>query len=67
MKHRNMFRKLKNVVRVLKIIISFVLTRPFGKVIHDLAQNYKGSLAVFDFRQLEKLATKSGKLENNNQ
>ena len=56
-----MFRKLKSVVRFLKIIISFVLTRPFGKVIHDWAQNYNGSLVVSDFRKLEKLATKSRK------
>ena len=40
-----------------------VLTRPFGKVIHDLAQNYNGSLAVSEFRKLEKLATKSRKAE----
>ena len=40
-----------------------MLTRPFGKVIHDLAQNYNGSLAVSEFRKLEKLATKSRKAE----
>ena len=33
LKHRNMFRKLKRVVVFLKIIVSFVVTRPFGKVL----------------------------------
>ena len=43
-----MSQKLKSIVVFLKIIVSFVLTRPFAKVIHDLTQNYNGSLAVSD-------------------
>ena len=51
------------VVVFLKMIVSFVLARPFGEVTHDLTQNYNGSLAAFDFCKLEKLATKLGKAE----
>ena len=34
LKHRKIFRKLKSVVVFLKIVVSFVLTRPFGKLIY---------------------------------
>ena len=34
-----MFRKLKSIVVFLKIIVSFVLTRPFGKFYFELKDN----------------------------
>ena len=38
-----------------------MLSRPFGKVIHDLARKYNGSLVISDLRKLEKLTTQSRK------
>jgi len=61
-----MFETSRHVPKTEKHCCAFtalVLSRPFGKVIHDLAQRYNGLLAVPDFRKLEKLATKSRKAE----
>ena len=47
----------------LKIVISFVLYRKFGNIIHDFARKYNGQFTVSDFRRLEKLQNKVRKAE----
>ena len=49
-----MSNKLKNVVLCIKILLQFVLLRPFGKLIHDIAHKYS-LVSVSDLRKLEKL------------
>ena len=58
-----MFQKFKSVIVFFKILVTLVLSRPFGKVIHDLARKYNGSLVTSDLRKLEKLTTQSRKAE----
>ena len=58
-----MFRKFKSVVVFFKILVTLVLSRPFGKVVHDLARKYNGSLVISDLRKLEKLTTQLRKAE----
>ena len=50
------------VVFFLKILSCFVLSRKFGKLIHDLAHKYQG-LNVSELRKFEKLHTKFKKAE----
>ena len=54
--------KLKSVVLFLKIFISLVLSRNFGNIIHDIAQNYI-DVNVSDLRKLEKLHIKRNKAQ----
>ena len=54
--------KLKSVVLSLKILISLVLSRKFGNIIHDIAQNYI-NINVSDLRKLEKLHIKRKKAQ----
>ena len=54
--------KLKSVVLFLKILISLVLSRNFGNIIHDIAQNYI-DINVSDLRKLEKLHIKRNKAQ----
>ena len=50
------------VVFFLKILSCFVLSRKFGKLIHDLAHKYQG-LNLSELRKFEKLHTKFKKAE----
>ena len=54
--------KLKSVVLFLKILISLVLSRIFGNIIHDIAQNYI-DINVSDLPKLEKLHIKRDKAQ----
>ena len=55
--------KLKHVVTFLKITICFLLSRPFGPIIHDIAARYEGRLNISDLRKLEKVSIKARKAE----
>ena len=57
-----MFLNLKSVVLFLKISLSLLLSRPFGNIIHDVAQKYE-QIDIADLRKLEKLSIKSRKAE----
>ena len=50
-----MLRNIKNVVISLRVVTLFVLLRPFGNIIYDLALKYNSRLKVKDLRKLEKL------------
>ena len=54
-----MFRKLKSVVVFLKIIVSFVLTRPFGKIVSDFAFKTRSVLPTASKAYYKVLHTKS--------
>ena len=54
---------LKKLVVHLKCLISIVLLRNYGNIIHDLAHKYKGKVSLSDFRSLEKLSTKKRKAD----
>ena len=54
--------KLESVILFLKILISVVLSRNFGNIIHDIAQNYI-DINVSDLRKLEKLHIKRNKAQ----
>ena len=54
--------KLKSVVLFLKILVNLVLSRNFGNIIHDIAQNYI-NINVSDLRKLEKLHIKRNKAQ----
>ena len=60
---RNMSYKLKQVVFFLKAVVNLALLRPFGNIIHDVAEKYKGILSVADLRKLEKLFIKRSKAQ----
>ena len=55
-----MFNKFKGVVLFLKILVTLVLLRGQGCIIHDIARKYK-DINVSDLRKLEKLHIKRNK------
>ena len=55
-----MFNKFKSVVLFLKILVTLVLSRDYGCIIHDVARKYK-DIYVSDLRKLEKLYIKRNK------
>ena len=55
-----MFNKFKGVVLFLKILVTLVLSRGQGCIIHDIARKYK-DINVSDLRKLEKLHIKRNK------
>ena len=57
---RNMSNKFKSVVLFLKILVTLVLSRGYGCVIHDIARKYK-DINVSDLRKLEKLHIRRNK------
>ena len=54
--------RIKTVVLVLKLIVTLILNRPFGAIIHDIAEKYE-EIGVVDLRRLEKLTLKQKKGE----
>ena len=56
-----MSQKIINIVFYLNALVKFVLLRPFGNIIHDLACKYNGLCKVGDFRKLERLTYKAKK------
>ena len=50
----------KSVVLFLKILVTLVLSRGYGCIIHDIARKYK-DINVSDLRKLEKLHSKRNK------
>ena len=46
--------KKKIVVMFLKITICFLLSRPFGSIIHDIAARYEGRLNTSNVKQVLK-------------
>ena len=52
-----MSSKYKSVCIFFKCVISFILLRMFGSIIHDETATYEGKLTITDFRQLEKFLT----------
>ena len=49
--------KFKSVCICFKWVLSFILLRKFGSIIHDETATYEGKLSITDFRQLEKFLT----------
>ena len=60
---RNMFCKLKVVVDFLRIVVCLLLSRPFGNIIHNIADKYDGRISIAVLRKFEKVAVKSRKAE----
>ena len=56
-----MSQKLKKVVFFLNIIVSLLLLRAFGNIVHDRVQNHDRRLSVKKIRKLEKLYVKLDK------
>ena len=55
-----MSNKFKGVVLFLKILVTLVLSRGYGCIIHDIARKYK-DINVSDLRNLEKLHIRRNK------
>ena len=55
--------KLKTCVFIIRFITHLVLQRPFGNIIHDVAQKYDGDVSLQTLRRLEKLSIKTKKAE----
>ena len=53
----------KKFVVYLKFILTIVLLRSYGKIIHDFAQKYQGKISLSDFRTYEKLSVKKRKAD----
>ena len=56
-----MFR-LKTAIICLRLLVIFLLLRPFGNIIHDFAAKYE-ALSIRDLRKLEKLSIKTANAE----
>ena len=57
-----MSRKLKTFVLFVQITLHFILNRPFGAIIHDIAGKY-GEVDIRVLRKLEKVTLKRSKAE----
>ena len=57
-----MILKLRVIFICLKLCIKFILQRPFGSVLHDVADKYD-DITITDLRSYEKLKTKINKAE----
>ena len=53
---------LKNVVVIFELIVTLLLNRPFGSIIHDVSSKYD-EIEVVDLRKIEKLTIKRKKAE----
>ena len=53
--------KIKRVVFFLKILSTLLLSRTFGRIIHDIAELSNGQLTVKELRKLEKLYIRNNK------
>ena len=55
--------KLITVVSLLRVIVTLLSLRPFGNIIHDIAEKYEKKVSISDLRKFEKTSIKVSKAE----